>query len=292
MRRFWSGLVAVVTSCGFLTVGGAASADAATDAPVVAVRGGVHGVTVSRDTVPTGRVVFRVATTNRGSGSIILMFRPLGKATRSTLLKDFSEEASNIPAVAAKGTRDLTRNFTFFGLADVVVGTPATVSEYLRPGAYYLIDGLASVIRFTVLHVRVNNRSTVEASPGGAGSTTVSMTSADRFTAPRVLPARGTVTLRNAGDSIHQLEMVRVQRGTTDAQVTAYLHSRAFRHGRPAAFDRPGPTIGVPLLSPGRELQVGYALPRGTYVLVCRVADDQTGIPHLVMGMHKVVVLR
>lgn len=272
-------------------VPGSAAATSAT--PTIIIHGGSHGLTVSRKEVAAGTVRFRVDTTNRRSGSIVLLFRPLGHATTATLLHDFGEEGSDVRKVAARGTRDLTHDFTFYGLASVQAGTPAVVSEVLRPGTYYLIDGGSAVPKFTPLRVRASKgERQVEAVPVPQGAATVSMTPSDRFTAPRVLPAHGSVTVRNLGDFIHQMEMVRVKAGTTDAQVQAYLESAAFAHGKPAWFDRPGPTVGLPLLSPGRQLQIAYALPTGTYVLVCRIADDKTGIGHLVMGMHKVVVLR
>ena len=37
---------------------------------------------------------------------------------------------------------------------------------------------------------------------------------------------------------------------------------------------------------------MAYNLPKGTYVLMCFVADDMTGIPHAFMGMHKVIKLK
>jgi hypothetical protein len=37
---------------------------------------------------------------------------------------------------------------------------------------------------------------------------------------------------------------------------------------------------------------IGRHLAPGTYVLQCFVADDVTGMPHAIMGMHKVVTLR
>jgi hypothetical protein len=37
---------------------------------------------------------------------------------------------------------------------------------------------------------------------------------------------------------------------------------------------------------------VTYNLPRGTYVLICFVSDEETGMPHALMGMHKVVILK
>lgn len=46
------------------------------------------------------------------------------------------------------------------------------------------------------------------------------------------------------------------------------------------------------VLSPGKHADITYNLPAGTYVLLCFVADDQSGIPHALMGMHKVVTLK
>jgi hypothetical protein len=43
--------------------------------------------------------------------------------------------------------------------------------------------------------------------------------------------------------------------------------------------------------SRSNRLQLSYNLPRGTYALLCIVADDVTGMPHALMGMHKAVVL-
>ena len=46
------------------------------------------------------------------------------------------------------------------------------------------------------------------------------------------------------------------------------------------------------MVSPGKTIAVSYNLPRGTYVLLCFVADDVTGIPHAIMGMHLVIRLK
>jgi len=59
----------------------------------------------------------------------------------------------------------------------------------------------------------------------------------------------------------------------------------------PPPFATGGPSGGSDVESPGVSLQLTYNLPAGTYVLLCFVADDQTGMPHAMMGMHKVVVL-
>jgi hypothetical protein len=272
------------------SVGGSAVAHPQRPSPSVFVHGGAGGVVISRHIVAAGAVTFRVDTSNAQSGSIVLLLRPTAHVLRAKLFTDFGEEGSNRHAVAAKGTRDLMRDFRFYGLASVQVGTAATVTEKLHAGKYYLIDGGASVLKFATLWVRAGaGTEGVTDTPSAA---TVTMSRADRFRAPRILPAHGAVTVRNRGDSIHQMEMVPVKTGTTDADVQAYLESRAFRQGKAAWFDRIGPSVGLPLLSPGRAVQIAWRLPRGTYVLVCRIADDRTGVAHLVMGMHKVVVLK
>jgi hypothetical protein len=46
------------------------------------------------------------------------------------------------------------------------------------------------------------------------------------------------------------------------------------------------------VLSAGQQAELTYSLPPGTYVLLCFIADDVTGMPHADMGMHKVVTLK
>jgi len=55
----------------------------------------------------------------------------------------------------------------------------------------------------------------------------------------------------------------------------------------PPPFFRAGPSGGNDVVSPGGTIRVAYNLPAGTYVLLCFVADDVTGMPHALMGMHK-----
>ena len=114
----------------------------------------------------------------------------------------------------------------------------------------------------------------------------------DRFSAPRVLPHRGTLTFVNRADTIHFMDLTPVQDGTTDAQVQTALNVPPAQQTGPPAFFKQGPSGGADVLSPGGRLQLTYDLPAGTYVLLCFVADDQTGMPHAAMGMHKVVVLK
>ncbi|MEW1955672.1 hypothetical protein [Terrabacter sp. NPDC080008] len=269
------------------------------------VRGDGSHVRLSRWHVDEGTVVFHESTSNTGpGGSQISLFRLLGKATLNTFKADLAHEFSSNPKIAAMGTRELNRDVRATGLADVQKGYPASVRVNLRPGTYYLMD-LGSFFgpmgpsgapnpAFTKLVVRDGDDDGWSWSDGSAwdGSgwhPTIWLTAADRFVGPRRLPAKGSVTFRNIGDSIHVAQFSPVKKGTTDKQIQAYYDSGSMA---PPPFALNGPTFGLDVLSAGRSATLSYDMPPGTYVLQCFVADAVTGMPHAIMGMHKVVVLK
>ena len=238
-----------------------------------------------------GRVCFSVSSTNPvvqgNGGSDISLFQPRHGVKLKTVFADLREEFSQTPAIAAQGTRDINQDISLFGLAQVVPGYPEVVTENLRAGTYYLMDlinynGKANPV-LTTLRVTGHGR------PGPLyGSVYVTPTSADRFIAPRVWPHRGTYLFHNIADTIHFMAITPVKPGTTDAQIQAFFNS----NGQVPPPFIAGPSGGNDVVSPGKTIAVSYNLPRGTYVLLCFVADDVTGIPHAIMGMHLVIRLK
>jgi len=85
------------------------------------------------------------------------------------------------------------------------------------------------------------------------------------------------------------MQIAPVKEGTTDAQISALFGGVP---GTEDPFLESRPSSGLDVLSPGRQADLTYKLPRGTYALMCFVADDVTGVPHAIMGMHKVVSLK
>jgi hypothetical protein len=286
---------AVLMTAGALVAVGTSSALAGTSSSAVqtvSVVGNGSSVHLSKSSVTAGTVRFTVSTTvpiATGGDSEITLFKLRNGATLTRLLADFRDEFTGYPSIAARGTRELVRDASFHGLADVVQGFPMSVTENLTAGTYYLMDAgtapptLSSFTRFTV---RPAYASAVR--PALTSQFTVQLTSADRFVAPRNWAHKGTVTVANVSDTIHFMNLVPVKAGTTDKQVQAYFDSGV---QTPPPFALQGPSGGSDVLSPGASLQLTYNLPAGTYVLLCFVADDVTGMPHAVMGMHKVVVL-
>lgn len=292
MRRVLSSVTAVALATGALvtTAAGANAQEGTTTPKQLYVTGNGSSVTISQRSINEGYVSFHVRASNSDVPSSISLFKPKVGVSVRQLLGDLQEEFAQDPAVAAKGTRDLVRDGRFFGLADVAKGNPATVTEFLEDGTYYLMDLGAPPQGMPVLTtLRVGQVEPTQPATLPHASAVVSLTSSDRFMAPRTLPAAGTVLVRNVADTIHFMEFQPVKAGTTDAQIQAYFDSGS---QDPPSFGIDGPSVGLDVLSPGQSARLTYKLPPGTYVLLCFISDDVTGMPHAVMGMHKVVTLK
>ncbi len=290
MRRFLTAVTAAATLTGGMATGAGLASAAAPSRSVqtVQVTGSHSGLQFSTTHIRAGLVRFRISTTNpNGTGVTLFQFAP--GVGFDQLDSDLLEEFSQTPSVAAKGTRDLTRDVRIFGLADVAPGTPAAATVNLNGGDYYSFDSsgpsLPTATTAVELHVSGGD-ATGTLSAGRHHLASVSLTSDDRFVVQGHLPAHGSVLVRNVADTIHFMTLQRVKPGTTDAEVQAYFDSGA-QSAPPFAMD--GPSASTDVLSPGHRLLFSYSLPRGTYVLLCFIADDVTGMPHAFMGMHKVV---
>lgn len=293
----------ILVAVGALTMGTAGSASAAEGhrevQQTVKVVGNGSRVTVDHSTIQSGSIRFEVSSTNppgkEGGGSNITLFQPHPGKSLDNFFADLGEEFSQTPATRAKGTRDLVRDVELYGLADVVPGSPEVVTERLRPGTYYLMDlgnPPKGAPALTVLTVGPD-RTSFEQDSDLSSQRRVRATSSDRFVTRRSWPRSGTYTFTNASDTMHFMSMIPVKDGTTDAQVQAFFSAPPSSQNGPPPFFRPQPSVGVgsDVLSPGRSIQVTYNLPAGSYLLVCFISDDKSGMSHAVMGMHKVIHL-
>ena len=192
MRKTLCAVTAFVLAAGAL-VTSATSSSARQQAPPassVTVSGDGTHVAVSSMAVHTGYVSFHVRATTAVDSDIVL-FRPKATPPWPTWCGASGEEFSTNPKVAAKGTRDLTRDAVFYGLAQVSRTTPATVTRRLTRGSYYLVDlGRYPAVPLHPTALTVRRCGCAHHRPP-AFSATVSLTSADRFVTPGTLPARG-----------------------------------------------------------------------------------------------------
>jgi hypothetical protein len=251
----------------------------------VTVTGDAAGVHLSTTRVRAGVVRFTFSST-KVNGSQVDLFRLRRGATLAKLAVDVKRQFSEDPKTRARSTRDLTRHAVYVGAASPQKGHPATVTVRLTRGTYYAAELTLGFKASSAkaLHVVGCSRHRGHLPHTQSRVTTVH----DRFVVSGDLPAKGSIRVRNHSDSIHDMFILPVAKGTTDAKLDDY-----FAAGKdvPGIF-LDGPAVGLDLVSPGRALVLGYSLPKGTYVLLCFVADDETGEPHFAMGMHKVVKLR
>ena len=279
----------IVVSAGLAATSGTALAAAP---PVIAVH--MHSTDFSVGSPTTrraGRVTFAVSTDARQGGSLNI-FKTSPGVTAQQVMKEIVADITGAPKVAAAATRALVRDARFYGGADVVPGTPMRVTETLYAGTYFLVDvsQVFALHKFTSLHVLHVFGSPV-ATSFPATSATVFQTSADRFVAPSVLPATGTVLVHNSADTIHFMDLQPLKPGTTDAQLQAGF-DQILKGQHPTSDPTLGPPVGMGVISPGKQVLLSYALKPGTYALLCFISDDKTGAPHAFMGMHKVIQLR
>jgi hypothetical protein len=250
------------------------------------IKGEASGMHFSTTWVHKGTVRFKISSMNPAGTNVVLFQRKPG-VSFDKLDADLLDEFSQDPPTAAKGTRELVRDVRFFGLADALPGGPIAATVNLDAGLYYAFDASSPALPNTHnvvrLHVKGDGPSWVTSHRHLAS---VSLTSEDRFVVRGHLPAHGSVLVRNVADTIHFMEIQPVKAGTTDAEIQAFFESGS-QDQPPFLLDGPGASMEV--TSPGRQVVLSYSLPKGTYVLLCFIADDVTGMPHALMGMHKVV---
>jgi hypothetical protein len=154
-----------------------------------------------------------------------------------------------------------------------------------KAGTYYIWNDSGIPAQPTKLVV--TGPEVVRASPHSTA--TVTATTAKRFGGATTLPATGTITFKNTSiNSPHELDLGHVKTGTTRAQILAFLMSSNMSE---PSFALPG-EIQTDVVGPGKSVTLSYSLPKGEYVELCFFPDLQTGIPHALMGMFRIVHLK
>jgi hypothetical protein len=210
------------------------------------------------------------------------------KDLRADLLAFGESEGQNGPTKA--GLRHLNHavNHThLYGGLDTVPGSPEkAVLTLPKAGTYYLYNDSgnlpADAKKLTVSGPEANR-----AKP--KSSATVKAISAKRFRGATTLPAHGTITFKNVStNSPHFLDLLHVKQGTTRKQVIDFLNSGS--QAEPP-FGLNG-QAGTDVVGEGQSQTLSYKLPKGEYIELCFFPDLQTGMPHALMGMVRVVHLK
>lgn len=235
-----------------------------------------QAIHLSRDTVRAGRVKFRVVA--RSGDHVMQIFQLHKGYTKADFTRDIGRTfRGRIPAI-----KRIDRNVSWLGGAEAQKNHPGRFAITLTAGTYYVLDQNGPAVAKLTVTGAVQPRAWIH------NDSTIVGTGGDRFRAPKAIPHSGWTLFKDTSDEPHFLVMQHVKRGTTRHMVTRYFKSG--QQGEPS-FALPE-TTSSGIISGGSQLLFHYNLPAGRYVLMCWWPSDESGMPHAMMGMYRMINLR
>jgi hypothetical protein len=267
-------LIASVTVTALLAGTSVARASVSCGRPTVTATIGSNDTVALPTTIHPGRVHIRV---DGAVGEELQVVKPRHGATRVDLAHDVAEIGDGKP-------QDIERDFVELGGAL----TGASFIQTLNPGTYYALDSNSSTVTPTQISTFTVRGTWQDAAiPKVTGSITAikEMTWSKH---PASIGRAGYLDFTNHSSGTHFVVLSQLQPGTTLAEVTAELNSAS----DPTTSVFTGTETDSGVLSPGQRELLSYSLPKGLYAVLCFWPDDETGIPHSLMGMVRLITIR
>lgn len=228
------------------------------------------------DHMRAGRVMFKVVTRDDRNHELQLMRLHRGYTVREAQA-DFSKAfRGNVAAV-----NRIDANITFLGGAPAKVGKPGWFSVKLHANRYMVVDQQGSGMTALTVRGTAPDRPTVHY------DSRITALSYGFDPSLKTMPASGWTLVGNHSDQPHFVVMNRIKQGTTRKQVRAYFKSGSHKEPSWALHS----STSTAVVSPYRTETFHYDLPAGKYLLMCFWPDDETGMPHVYMGMWHFVTL-
>jgi hypothetical protein len=277
-RRITAALGITTATILALTGFGQTLADAGTSLKTVTVTLTPKTVTLSTgSSLHAGRYLFKVVVP---SGSDTLQLARLAPGfSLAQANKDVNAAfGGNVPAV-----RIVDKKIHWYGGIGSAAGQPGLFVETLYAGTYYFTGQGANAVR--AVHV-------FGTPPAGQGwvdqTSTLSAVKPNRWSVPASIARSGWTMFRNTAAEPHFIVLQQVKPATTYREVLAALKSNS--QGPPPWALAGGTSTAV--ISPDTQMLFHYSLPAGKYVMLCFWPDDETGMPHALMGMYKFITLK
>jgi hypothetical protein len=236
-------------------------------------------VKLDRDTVRAGRITFKVRTPKGDHSLQIVQFKDgygpeqLGPDAEAAFEKGDLEAINRLDTMV-----------TWLGGVEVLPDNNGEFTVVLnKPGKYFVADqnGEGAAV-LTVKGSAVKRQS---ASLTG----TITANEGNTWDAPKSIDHNGWVRLKNKADQPHFVVLQEVKKSTTKKDVRQYFKSGA--EEEPAFALKAFASTGV--FSPGTNTTLHLKhLPAGKYALLCFWPDKETGMPHALMGMWRLVNLK
>jgi hypothetical protein len=281
-----SRLAAVAGTLALLSAGLVTGATATTVEPRAAAPGQTVQVTVKQDhtlvmpeTLQPGVTAFRVSS-RRFAGLQIV--QPDAGYTKRQFARDVFRAfgKNNIRAL-----RRFEARTTLWGGVFAEPRKPATMAVDLPVGTYWALDVEPPRIRPAKIRTIQVAGETVGGTLSGQVIRAVGKTRWSKVT-PRVT-RKGTILFENRSSENHFVDLAQLKPGKTMKDFRRWIN-QAKRGEETSPPVRGNVTAGTGVLGPGQTMSFDYALPRGSYVLVCFWPDaEKRGMPHAFMGMYR-----
>jgi hypothetical protein len=272
---------AAAVGCGGLVV--ATAADASTTVPTVNVTITDNSLTLSGagattsggvTTLRAGHYRFHI-TSPKGDHALQLFYFHNGYTPQQFQQDGDKGFNGDVPAV-----QRIDHGVVFRGGADAPAGHPADVVIGLSSGSYYAADLNGNARR----QLNITGKAPSQTSPKPTSTFTAYSYG---WTATGALHAKGWVTFVNSADQPHFLVLQHVKQSTTNDQVKKFIASGS--QSNPPWALKEGYQAGV--VSPGHSQLSKLDLPAGKYIVMCFWPDYFTGMPHVNMGMWRLIQL-
>lgn len=276
--------LALVSAAALTATVTAAPAQSAATAPVEVSISAKRVVTMPT-TIQPGVNTFKITTANK-RGSSFQLVMPAAGYTAAEAARDIDKglNGGNVKAI-----KRFEAHITLHG-GVTVGGTTAKLIVDLGPGTYWALDTNTNdpdkFFAFTVAGADTGN---VVPTPA---ATIKAVQDSKWATKPASIPNKGLLRFKNAASNNHFIAMGKLKKGMTYRDFKNWL--AAAQQGPPG----PSPVnfsvgISTGVVSPGYSQTFKYNVPKGDYVMVCFWPDaTMGGMPHVFMGMHRVITVK
>lgn len=267
---------AVAVAAGSLSAATSAGAAAPKPVPTVHVKIDGRGVHLpGGSAMRAGKMIFQVKS---GKGSHTLQ---VAKLNNGYTLAQAGADLNKAFGGDVAAIRRVDDNVSFRGGAEATPSHPGAFGISLARGKYLLLDQDSNAYRWITVWGKAPAR---RALPSQGGITAYSY----GFGTSSRLNHSGWLTFNNVSDQPHFLVMQRVKSYVTPKMVRKYFASGSQQNPKWAL--KANTDTGV--VSPYRAEVLKYDLPAGKYLIACFWPDDDTGMPHALMGMWKLITLK
>lgn len=224
-----------------------------------------------------GRVAIRITGATSQSFQLVRSKHGAGKAR---LLADAAE------LNGAGSPKRLEDDFVLLGGAPV----GHTLYVTLTRGRYYAIDTDAAKPATTDVQRIIVSGRTRNAHVSASAGTIKAVKDTSWSSKPYSIRHKGVLAFVNASKEWHFVVLVRLKKGKGLADIKKALNGSEKESAVTYSGGRNEFDSGV--LSPGTKMATTISLNRGSYALLCFWPDRDTGMPHALMGMYRVIKVK